>query len=134
MAGGGAVAAVARGGAVAPTGGPAVWRGSDGGVGIDASRLTPLYYGERVSPQQVLDLNEHGKAMAGVQNVEAACHGVTLYFDTGAEADAYGADFTSRLRAMRAREKADGTFVDHPPADPCAEWTAPLPTFHRNAG
>jgi hypothetical protein len=122
---------VAVGGTFAVAGGTGVWRRSDGVVEIDAQSLTPLYYGERLSVGQIVKLNEQGKAMAAVVNIEAACHGVDLYFDTQAEADAYGADFVSRQKALRAAQKANGTFTATPPEDPCTDWLAPLPTFSR---
>lgn len=131
----GAVLAVSvAGGGLAAAGGPSVFRRADGLVEIDGQHLTPLYYGQRLTFEQVKDLNKEGKAMASVQNLEAGCHGVGLYFDTPVEADAYGKDFTTRLKAMRAKQKADGTLAAHLAGDPCADWRTPLPTFTRPPG
>ena len=69
--------------------------------------------------------------MVSVQNIEGGCHGVSLYFDTPAEADAYGADFTARAKALRAKQKADGTLAARLAGDPCADWKSALPTFTR---
>lgn len=131
---GGVLAASVAGGGLAAAGGPSVFRRSDGVVEIDGQHLTPLYYGQRLSLDQVKALNKQHKAMVSVNNVEVGCHGVSLYFDTPAEADAYGRDFTARLRALRAKQEVDGTLAAHLAGDPCADWRTPLPTFTRSPG
>jgi hypothetical protein len=131
---GGVLAVSVAGGGLAAAGGPGVFRLSDGAVEVDGQHLTPSYYGQAITLDRVRELNKQHKAMASVQNVEAGCHGVVLYFDTQAEADAYGHDFSTRLKAMRAKEKADGTLAAHLAGDPCADWKAPLPTFTRPIG
>jgi hypothetical protein len=125
---------VAGAGGLAAAAGPGVFRRDDGMVQVDGQNLTPLYYGQTRTLDQVQDLNKERKAMVSVQNVEAGCHGVVLYFDTQAEADAYGRDFTGRLKAMRAKQQADGTLAAQLAGDPCTGWKAPLPTFTPPAG
>jgi hypothetical protein len=127
-------ATVAAGGGLAAAGGPSVFRRADGVVEIDGQHLTPLYYGQRLTLDQVQALNKQHKAMVSVNNIEVGCHGVSLYFDTPAEADAYGRDYTARLKAMRAKQKTDGTLAAHLAGDPCADWKTPLPRFTRPGG
>lgn len=126
-------AALAGGGGLAAAGGPAVLRQSNGVIMIDGAQLVPLYYGQRLSLKQVQDLNKDHKAMFSVNNIEVGCHGVSLYFDTDAEADAYGEDYVTRAKALQAKRARERT-SEHTPADPCADWKAPLPTFSHPAG
>ena len=126
-------AAAIGGGTVAVAGTPGVFRRHDGLVEIDGQHLTPLYYGQTLTVDLVQELNKQGKAMASAQTVEAGCHGVVLYFDTPAEADAYGKDFGARLKAIRAKQEADGTLAAALAGEPCADWKAPLPTFTKPA-
>jgi hypothetical protein len=131
---GGVVAVSVAGGGLAAAGGPGVFRRSDGIVEIDGQHLTPSYYGQAITLDRVQELNKQHKAMVSVQNVEAGCHGVVLYFDTQAEADAYGQNYSTRLKALRAKQKADGSLAARLAGDPCADWKAPLPTFTERAG
>jgi hypothetical protein len=134
LIGGLLAAAAIGGGTVAVAGTPGVFRRPDGLVEVDGQHLTASYYGQAISLDRVQELNKQHKAIVSVQNVEAGCHGVVLYFDTQAEADAYGRDFVSRRKAMRAKDKADGTLAAHLAGDPCADWKAPLPTFTKPIG
>jgi hypothetical protein len=134
LIGGLLAAAAVGGGTVAVAGTPGVFRRDDGVVEVDGQHLTPLYYGQAIPLYRVQELNKQHKAMVSVQNIEAGCHGVVLYFDTQAEADAYGQDYSTRLKAMRAKAKADGTLAARLAGDPCADWKAPLPTFTKPVG
>ena len=95
---------VAGAGGLAAADRPTVFHRADGLVQIDGQNLTPLYYGQKITLEQVADLNRQGNAMVSVQNIEGGCHGVGLYFDTSAEANAYVADFTARSPAMHAKQ------------------------------
>jgi hypothetical protein len=96
----------------------------DGGiVGIDNRQLLPQYYGRTISLPEIERLNAVGKAMASVTNVELACHGITLVFDTTAEADAYGRGYVQRAKAVSAQRRASGA----KDSDPCAYWHGSIP-------
>ena len=103
--------------------GSAVSRMEGGFVAIDAARLTPQRYGRNVSLAEIEWLNRQGKAMFNVSNVELACHGITLVFDSQTEADAYGRAFLQRAKAVRAERRATGVND----TDPCAGWHGAIP-------
>lgn len=115
------------GGTVAVAGGQGVWRQDNGVVVIEGANLTPQYQGRKVSVEEIEKLNKVGKAMAGVQNIELGCHGITLYFDTKAEADAYGKGFELRAKAASAQRREAEAHGTPAPTDPCASWRGPLP-------
>lgn len=106
IGGGVAVAAGVNGGSI--------WRQADGSVAIDGSQLRPAYQGRYLSASELSDLQAKGKAMASANNEELACQGISLYFDTEAELEAYNADFDAR-HPMTSRV-ADST------GDPCAAY------------
>lgn len=98
-------------------GNPTVWfvDGNDQVVGTDVAQLEMVYDDRVIAPAELADLNEDGLAMVGVHNRELSCQGVALYFDTAAEADAYGEQFEAR---QRTRIASKDTAVD----DPCATY------------
>jgi hypothetical protein len=114
---------VLGGGTAAPATHSAVWRQDNGIVGIDNRQLRPQYYGRTVSLAEIERLNAVGKAMASVSNMELACHGITLVFDTTAEADAYGRGYLQRAKAVSAQRRAS----DANNSEPCAFWRGPIP-------
>lgn len=57
--------------------------------GIDGNRLAALYGDRLVSPRELYLLQRKGLARAGVVSGPLACQGVTLQFDSEAEADAH---------------------------------------------
>jgi hypothetical protein len=121
--GGWATVLVLGGGTAAPASHSAVWRLDNGIVGIDNRQLLSQYYGRTISLPEIERLNAVGKAMAGVTNIELACHGITLVFDTTAEADAYGRGYIQRAKAVSAQRRAS----DAMDSDPCAYWHDPIP-------
>jgi hypothetical protein len=60
---------------------------SDGA--INSAELATVYEGRLLSPRDLYLLQRKGLAQAGVVTGPLACQGVTLQFDTQAEADAY---------------------------------------------
>lgn len=121
-------AVLAGGGAVAVAGVPSVLRQPDGSVAIDGHSLRPSYYGRTLTLKQLTALQDKHLAMSNVNNRELACHGVSLYFDTDAEADQYIADFEHRDQAAKTRHQLDSQQAAAG-ADPCADWQVPLPAF-----
>ena len=96
--------------------GPAIWRQDDGSVAIDGSRLRPAYHGGYVTMGQIADLQRRGLAMGSVNSRELACQGISLYFDTEAERQAYLDDFERRDQ---------GRPVLLPPhTDPCERYAS----------
>lgn len=97
--------------------GPVVWRQDDGTVAIDGSRLRPVYEGRYVTLNELRHLTDMGKATTSVNNVELACQGISLYFDTWDEVEVYSDDFEVRQRAYReANPEAEAG------ADPCVMY------------
>lgn len=86
--------ALVGGGAVATTN--TIWRQPDGTVAIDGSALRPVYHGRYLSQVELKSLEVQGKATVSANNRELACQGISLYFDTPVERDAYLADFETR--------------------------------------
>lgn len=119
---------LAGGGTVAVAGVPSVLRQADGSVAIDGQSLSPSYYGRTLTLEQLTALQDKHLATSNVNNRELACHSVSLYFDTDAEADRYMADFEQRDQAAKARRDNDAQQATNA-TDPCADWRAPLPTF-----
>ncbi|MBU4213543.1 MAG: hypothetical protein KJ792_02675 [Actinobacteria bacterium] len=107
---------------------PAVSRNSDGSVAIDASRLRPVYDGRYVTADQLGDLQQQGRATAGVNNRELACQGITLYVDTEAQTQAVQDDFDRRHPVATPAVKESDTA-----ADPCARF-ADSPQFVTDNG
>ncbi len=130
---GGLLAVAAVGGAsVAVAGPPAVWRQDNGVVGIDGEQLRAVYRGRTLTLTQVGDLNEQGKAGIGLNSIELACHGVSLYVDNETERDIYGEGYKERLQAVEAlRRASQGTGVDPEATDPCAFWKGPVPQLQQ---
>ena len=83
---------------------------------IDGRALRPVYQGHYLTMNEVAALQKKGKAMGSVVNEELACQGITLYFDTGAEVDAYNKDFNARHPVTAAP-------TPRPTTDPCAKYT-----------
>lgn len=115
-----AALAVAGGGAVATATGHGIWRQDNGVVAIDVGALRPVYQGHYVTLGQVEDLNQHGKAMFSTNNRELACQGISLYFDTEAESNAYLADYD--LRYPGTADTSSDTSSDTGAEDPCAPY------------
>ena len=57
--------------------------------GIDATRLAPWYDGRLISPRELHELQKQGRAQTSVVSKGLACQGITPYFDTDAEQEAY---------------------------------------------
>lgn len=113
----GSIATLAvAGGGTALANGDAIWRQPDGSVAIDGQALRPVYQGHYITMNEVAALQKKGKAMGSVVNEELACQGITLYFDTGAEVDAYNKDFNARHPVTAAP-------TPRPTTDPCAKYT-----------
>lgn len=113
----GSIATVAvAGGGAALANGDAIWRQPNGAVAIDGRALRPVYQGRYVSLDEVAALQKRGKAMGSAVNEELACQGITLYFDTEAELNAYNKDFDTRHPLTAAPTPA-------PTTDPCAKYT-----------
>ncbi len=98
----------------------AIWRQDDGSVAIDGVQLRPAYEGHYLSSNELKDLQAHGKAMASANDPALACQGISLYFDTEAERDAYNADFDARY-PIGSDQRGAGE-------DPCAPY-ADWPSF-----
>ncbi|MCD5352013.1 hypothetical protein [Kineosporia mesophila] len=97
--------------------GKGVFRDETGNVGIDASVLSPVYEGHRRTITDLEQLEIEGKAHYSVNNRELACQGISLYFDTEAERQAYLQEVEPRHQAAMQEESA------HPDEDPCKPYT-----------
>ncbi|MDQ1724768.1 MAG: hypothetical protein QOG52_1796 [Frankiaceae bacterium] len=104
---------VTAGGVAAEAGSPAVSRNENGVVGIDLSQVRAVYEGHYISYAEVQKLNDSGRAMVSVNNRELACQGISLYFDTEDQRQAYIRDFEVRNKAID-RSATTG--------DPCAPF------------
>lgn len=89
-----------------------IWLQGDGSVAVDGSQLRPAYEGRYLSTSELATLQGQGKAMMGVVNRELACQGISLYFDTDAEWQAYLDDYEVRHGQDEATSLVPG-------ADPC---------------
>jgi hypothetical protein len=127
LIGGLLAAAAVGGGTVAVAGTPGVFRMGNGMAGIDANALDGWHQGRVVTAGQIEDLQADGKAGYSAQSVELACHGVVAYFDTEAEADAYGEGYNARVKAIAAKRKALAPGTDPADTDPCAWWKTSIP-------
>lgn len=101
-------------------GGPSIWRQDDGSVAIDGSTLRPAYQGRYLNADELADLQDQGLATIGANNRELACQGITLYFDTDAQWQAYLDDFEARDTGDAATPAAG--------SDPCEPY-ADSPRF-----
>jgi hypothetical protein len=120
-------AAAVGGGTVAVAGKPGVFRMGNGVMGIDANALDGWHRDRVVTADQIEELQADGKAGYSAQSVELACHGVIAYFDTEAEADAYGAGYNTRVKEIAAKRRALAPGADPADEDPCAWWKGPVP-------
>ena len=64
-------------------------RQDNGVVAVDAQRLSTSYRGRTLALAEIEDLNDDARATISVTDRELACHDVSLYVDTQAEADRY---------------------------------------------
>lgn len=71
---------------------------SDGS--INGAELATLYKGRLLSPRDLYLLQRKGLAQAGVVSGPLACRGVSLQFDSEAEADAYMAQHPAMARGQ----------------------------------
>ena len=94
LTGGAAVLHLATGGSVVPQG--------NGQYAIDGSTLRPVYQGRYVSLNELEHLKSEGKATTSVNNAELACQGISLYFDTDEQLQAYMDDFAARDAQYKA--------------------------------
>ena len=122
----GAAAVLVTGGAAVAvqvaTGHP-IWRQQDGSVAIDGSALRLAYEGRYLDLGELQRLQSQGKATISANNRELACQGISLYFDTDNQLQAYLEGFERR----DAQYKAEAATL--PPADdPCAVY-AQSPRF-----
>jgi hypothetical protein len=115
---GGITALVAVGGGAALADGNPIWRQTDGSVAINPGLLRPAYEGRYLTEAELAALQSHGRASASANNEELACQGITLYFDTEAQRDAYNTDFDARYPSNSSRPTAS------PSADPCMAYTS----------
>lgn len=95
-------------------GGPSIWRQDDGSVAIDGSALRPAYQGRYLTADELADLQAQGLATISANNRELACQGITLYFDTDAQWQAYLDDFEARDTGDAATPAAG--------SDPCEPY------------
>lgn len=104
----------------------AVFRQDNGAYAV--GDVQPVYHGAVVTPEQLKELNAHGKARFGSSTMELACQGVALYFDTDAEQDQYIAEYNTReARRWAAWKTAGGP----PQGDPCPAYAdAPAAIAH----
>lgn len=65
--------------------------------------------------------------MFGANSIELACQGVAAYFDTEAEANAYGAGYNARVKAVADKRKALAPRHRLADTDPYAWWREPVP-------
>ncbi len=95
-------------------GGPSIWRQDDGSVAIDGGSLRPAYHGRYLTADELADLQDQGLATISANNRELACQGISLYFDTDAEWQAYLDDFEAR--------EPDYPATVPPGSDPCEPY------------
>ena len=101
-------------------GGPSIWRQDDGSVAIDGSTLRPAYEGRYLTADDSPTCRTRAWRRSARTTVELACQGITLYFDTDAQWQAYLDDFEARDTGDAATPAAG--------SDPCEPY-ADSPRF-----
>ena len=118
------IAVAGAGTAVAASQG--VFRDVEGNIGIDGSVLSPAYQGKLFTVEEIEQLELQGKARFSVNNPELACQGISLYFDTEAERQAYLTEAEPRLQAAHAATRA------HPDEKDACTYFADSPQYVKN--
>lgn len=105
----------------------------DGSVTIDGQALSASHHGHILTSSQLRAFDDEHPAATGVTNGETACHGVSLLFDDGAEADRYVAGFTARAggRGAPPRGPAAGRPASRPVRRLASAAAHPGVTFRR---